>query len=317
MLTVPESVLERFRAFSLYNSPFRAHDDGRAIDLYPAARTPTDSTSNATDRGDDQREDVATSAPSPVAGEVVAIDRVRAPSKPYAAEHDYVLGIDTGATAAPTVRCDDGTPPIARILHVDPAVSVGDRVAVGDDLGEPIRAGFFAPWVGRHLHLGFRRPDDGLLRAAGSLRVETAVDVTSVAWDGTGTVVETGATYAVLDRPRHPDPGNCFAGIRANVAVTDGSSVLAPLDGGLPHYDRGGVAPDERARDGATVSLLGTPIGALTDGRTVEWHDPTVTANGTPIEGLSLAAAREALGAKLICPDLSLSVGDEVRVRIE
>jgi hypothetical protein len=318
MISVPESVLERFRAFSLYNSPYRAHDDGSAIDLYPGA-------------------DAEPAAPSPVAGEVVAIERVRAPPKPYAPDHDYLVALDTGAAeTGPEYGTDGGEAPIARILHVDPSEglgpAVGDRVAVGDPLGDPIRAGFFAPWVDRHLHLGFRRPGDDVRRAAGSLLLSLDLAVEAVSWDGTGTVVETAETYAVLDRPRHPAPGERFATIagtlgsgvrasdaeRAESARTGTDPRPVPIDGGLAHYEYGGVF----GRDGydgdrsRTLSLLGEQIGIAT-GRTVEWTDPTVTVDGTPVEGLSLAADRDDCGAKLICPGLSLSIGDEVSVATE
>lgn len=324
MPTVPESVLERFRAFSLYNSPYRAHDDGSATDLYPGTGAEP-------------------AAPSPVAGEVIAVERVRAPPKPYAPEHDYLLAIDTGAVGdGPDYRTDGGDAAIARILHVDPSdgrgPTVGDHVAVGDPLGEPIRAGFFAPWVDRHLHLGFRRPGDDVRRAAGSLPVTPEVAVEPVPWDGTGTVVETADTYAVLDSPRHPAPGERFAAIAGTLGGPDGDSDAGraarveaatdartvPIDGGLPHYEHGGVFTRESGRlasldDGdrtRALSLLGERVGTAT-GRTVEWTDPTVTADGTPIEGLSFAAAHDDCAAKLICPDLALSVGDEVAVDIE
>ncbi|WP_248515884.1 hypothetical protein [Salinarchaeum laminariae] len=301
MLTVPESVLERFRAFSLYNSPYSAHDDGSAIDCYPGP----------------DRSSTATHAPSPVAGTVVAIEQVRAPSKPYAPPHDYLIAIDTGGVVVgPDFRTEDGSAPIARILHVDPTVSVGDRVAAGDDLGDPIRAGFFAPWVGHHLHVGFRHTDDDILRAAGSRPLRPGVDVEPVAWDGTGTVVETGDTYAVLDQPRHPDPGECFAGIGATLELDDGTEESVALDGGLAHYDHGGILPECDRPTGASVSILSEQIGTTTS-RSIEWSQPTVSVNGTPIEGLSFAAVRDDLGAKLICPELSLSVGERVRVDVE
>jgi hypothetical protein len=298
MPTVPTSVLERFRAFSLYNSPYRAHDTGSAIDCYPGV-------------------DAEPAAPSPVAGEVVAVERVRAPPKSYAPEHDYLLAIDTGATEdGRTDRTEEGDAPVARILHVDPSdgygPSVGDRVEIGDPLGEPIRAGFFAPWVDRHLHLGFRRPGDDVRRAAGSLPISPGVAVEPVPWDGTGTVVETAETYAVLDRPRHPAPGERFA----SIAVTLDGAGLAPIDGGLPHYEHGGVFGRADSDRSGALSLLGEQVGVAT-GRTVAWSDPTVTVDGTPIEGLSFAAARDECGAKLICPDLALSVGDEVSVAID
>ncbi len=274
---LPRAVLDRYERLSLYNSPYPAHDQGCAIDLYPAA-----------------------GAPSPVGGEVLETRTVRAPSKPYAVEHDYLIlvAVEKPESAAGLV---------ARILHVDPAVEAGDRIAVGDELGDLVRSGYFAPWVGNHVHLGFRPPDANHRRAAGSLPVAVGVDPEPVAWDGTGTVVDVGDTYALLDAPAHPAPGERWVGVAAETG--DGHGVL---DGGLPHYDGGGLLGS--SGDGA-ISLVGSAVGTAT-GRDVEWNDPTVLANGRAITGLSLFLARGEFGAKLIRPDEAFAVGERVEVRI-
>ncbi|NHN48330.1 hypothetical protein G9464_12080 [Halostella sp. JP-L12] len=282
-VTLPESVVERYPRFSLYNSPYDAHDEGCAIDLYPESND----------------------APSPVAGEVIDTRTVTAPEKPYAVEHDHLILIDCGDR-------------IARVLHVHPAVSAGDEVAVGDSLGEMVRSGFFAPWVDNHVHLGFRDPDANPYRASGSLRIEVDADLRALPWDGTGTVVGTGETYAVLDAPRHPDPGAYFAGIAADAVGPAGDDARV-LDGGLPHYAGGGLLAANRGSppdDERDVALLGSRVG-VANGRTVTWDDVTVLANGEPITGLSLFLARDAgFGAKLICPDASFPEGERVTVAI-
>ena len=63
MVELPSSVLGRYRYWSLYNSPYDAHNQGCAIDLYPDGQT----------------------ALSPVAGRVVETRTVHALPKPYAA----------------------------------------------------------------------------------------------------------------------------------------------------------------------------------------------------------------------------------------
>ena len=269
MVTVPASTLSRYRRFSLYNSPYAAHDHGCAIDLYPADN-----------RGH-----------SPVAGEVLDTRTVRVPDRPYAVAEDHLILIDTGDH-------------VARVLHVDPAVSPGDCVAVGDSLGEMVRSGFFGQWVDNHVHLGFRDPDANPYRAAGSLPVDVDVDVRPLDWDGTGYVREVGATYVVLDEPRHPDPGT-WAGLAAGPGVV--------LDGGCPHYDGGGVLP---GADGP-VSVAGSRVG-VADGRDVTWDDVTLHANGRPIRGLSLFIARDDdFGAKLVRPGHDFAVGDRITVSVE
>ncbi|MGB9964241.1 hypothetical protein [Halobacterium sp. CBA1126] len=269
MVTLAGDLLARYPRTSLYNSPYPAHDAGCAVDLYPETAR----------------------VPSPVAGEVVETRTVRCPSKPYAADRDHLIVVDTGEH-------------LARALHVEPAVEPGDSVAVGDDLGRLVRSGFFAPWVDNHVHLGFRERDGDAVRASGSLPIDLDASVEAVPWDGTGEVVETGETYALLDAPEHPAPGTL-----AGVATDDGGV----LDGGFPHYEGGGVL----GRSGAgPVSFLGTTVGDAADGRTVAWRDVAVTANGEPIRGLSLWLGVERLGVKLVAPDRDLAVGERVAVAV-
>jgi hypothetical protein len=279
MVALPPDVVERYRRFTLYNSPYPAHDHGHAIDLYPESGAGI----------------------SPVSGVVRETKTVRAPPKPYAAEHEHLVLVDVDG---PPSLFADHDQLVARILHVEPTVEPGDRVAVGDVLGPTVRSGFFAPWVDDHVHLGFRRPEQHLHRAGGSLPVSVDVPVTPLPWDGTGHVVAAGETYVVLDAPAHPDPGGSFVGV-----ASDEGRVL---DGGLVHYAGGGVfeAP------AGPVSLLGTRVGTAA-GRDLSWDAVAVEANGTEVTGLSLFLARDAdFGAKLVCPEHDFSVGDPIEVRL-
>lgn len=281
VVTLPADVCHQYYRFSLYNSPFVAHDEGHAIDLYPEG-------------------DVV---PSPVAGEVVETKRVRAPPKVYAAEHDWLVLVDTGEA-------------VARMLHVEPNVTAGEQVVVGDPLGESVRAGFFAPWVPDHLHLEYRDPAANPYRAAGSKRLELGVDVEPLAWDGTGTVVETGGTWARLDSPAHPAPGERFVGL-----ANDGSAGTARpgvVDGGLPHYDGGGLLGSDSSGNGGetAIRVAGRGVG-VARGRTVAWDDVTVLANGDPITGLALFCGRDRFGVKLVGEGVDFEEGEDVVVTVE
>jgi hypothetical protein len=284
------AVLEPFDRFTLYNSPYPAHDHGCAVDLYPGAAV-------------DAHPGGEARAPSPVAGEVRDTVSVSAPSREYAAEEDHLVLVDVDSPA-PAAGL------VARLMHVDPAVEPGDRVDVGDDLGRLVRSGYYAPWVPDHVHLGFREPDANLRRARGSLPLDLDVDVAAVPWDGTGEVVATGDTYAELDAPGHPAAGQRWAGVAAV-----GPSGTGVLDGGLDHYDGGGLLGASGADDEPTgsVVLAGQRVG-VADGRDVAWGDVTVRANGEPVRGLSLYCARDALGAKLVGEGVDLAVGEQVTV---
>jgi hypothetical protein len=268
-VTLPAEAFAPFVRYSLYNSPYPAHDRGCAVDLY---RDP--------DRDDED-------APSPVAGEVLETVSRRVPAKEYAETEDHVVLLDCGEY-------------VARVLHVDPSVEPGERVERGDSLGRMVRSGFFAPWVDNHLHVGFRRPDQHLLRAGGSLPLELPPAVTPepVAWDGTGRVRAVGETYVTLDSPAQ---GDGWTGIAA-----DGGGVL---DGGLAHYTGGGLhgGPD------GPVSVLGYEVGTATD-RTVVWDAFDVLVNGERVTGLSLFVAHDSPGVKVVCPGHSFSVGDRLEV---
>lgn len=267
-VTLGPTALAPFRRFSLYNSPYVAHREGRAVDLYPPADADT--------------------VPSPVAGTVAGVRRVRAPPRPYAEADDYLLLVETGDL-------------VARLLHVEPRVSPGDEIALGDALGRPIRAGYFAPWVPNHLHLEFRPADADPYRARGSLRLAVDVPVHPVDWTGQGTVRAAGDTWARLDRPVHPAPGEAFAGLESDGGV---------LDGGLAHYEGAGLLGG-----GDRAALAGTRVGTV-DGRDVTWDDVTIHANGRPITGIACVADRAVAGAKLVGRGLSLSIGEAVSVEV-
>lgn len=272
VVTIDRDVLERFRGVSCYNSPYDVHREGRAVDLYPGHQR----------------------VPSPVAGTVRSSAEFGTPKRPGTTDTDVLLVVDTGEY-------------LARMLHVDPIVSRGETVAVGDTLGRPFRSGYFDPWVAPHVHLEFRPLGSNSRRARGGLPIKLDLDPIAVPWDGTGTVVELGPGYAALDRPRHPAPGEGFAGIAA-----DGGAI----DGGLPHYGTGCVYGD-----GPPGAFLGHELAVGgTDGAgrpLVHWDGCRVTANGHPVSGLSFTLARDgAFGAKLIDPP-SLAFGDHVHVHLE
>jgi hypothetical protein len=292
-VTIPHGSLDPFRRLSLYNSPYPAHDAGCAIDLYP-----------------DSNDGI-----SPVSGEVRATRTVRTPQQSYAVEHDHLILVDCDAEWCAAAGLE--TDVVARVLHVDPGVEPGDCVAVGDSLGEMVRSGFFAPWVDNHVHLGFRTRSQNLQRASGSLPLSLPFAPTPLAWDGAGTVVETGETYVVLDTPTHPGRTQGWCGIGASTGVEDEHAGV--IDGGLPHYDKGGllgVASAENSANTGPVSLLGSVVGDRT-GRTVTWRDVGVEVSGERAHGLSLFVACDGpAGAKVVCLDHAFEPGEQVQVRI-
>jgi hypothetical protein len=276
---LPRGTCDRYARLSLFNSPYPAHDAGHAVDLYP---------------GDER-------APSPVAGTVRETLATGAPTRAGADAEDHLLLVDVDRAAS---GLGEGSPLVARLLHVAPDVSAGDRVAVGTDLGRLVDSGYFAPWVDPHIHLGFRRPDRNLRRASGSLPLSLAVDPAPLSWDGRGRVVETGETWVWLDAP-------ATDGEWVGLAVEGGDDAPV-LDGGFPHYAGGGALGP--GADGP-LSLFGTTVGDRT-GRRAAWREVAVWLGDAPAVGLSLFLARDGSGAKVVAPDHDLAVGESVRVTV-
>jgi hypothetical protein len=294
-VTLPADVVERYEKFSRFNSPYPAHDRGRAVDLYP---------------GDGVGR-------SPVAGTVREVRTVGCPDRSYAADEDHLIAVELADEWCARAGAPAGA--VARILHVIPEVDPGDRVAVGDALGPTTRSGFFGQWVDDHVHLGFRPPGADPLRASGSLPVAADVPVEPVAWDGTGAVVERGPTHVVLAGPRRSETDCPFAALASDEGV--------PLDGGLTHYAGGGTFAAGGEAHGAddTLSLFGTRVGTAAEhgggsaagAPRVEWDPVDILANGERVTGLSLFAARgDRFGVKVVCPDREFAVGESVTVEV-
>jgi hypothetical protein len=94
--------------------------------------------------------------------------------------------------------------------------------------------------------------------------------------------------------------------------------VVGALDGGLPHYDGGGLlGVGDGADDGGTpLSLSGRRVGVRRE-RNVSWDALTVRANGDSVRGIALALERERLGVRLVGETIDLAVGTDVTVAID
>lgn len=115
--------------FSFLKSPFAAHTTLSAIDIYPGGGF-----------GD--------MAPSPVDGTVIDIREYLTPT-PFRSRdfREYITAIRQGDS-------------VVRILHVKPAVKVGDTISAGDPLGTLIHNGYFYFWNDPPLHIEIRQQGD-------------------------------------------------------------------------------------------------------------------------------------------------------------
>jgi hypothetical protein len=118
---------------SFSNSPYYAHKNLAAVDIYPQRGCRT--------------------AYSPVDGEVLE-------ARKLGWIDDYIIIIG-----------DQDMDVCIKILHAKPAVEVGDHVKVGDIIGETIWSPFFNFWTDNHIHVEVR-PIDDRVRARGGYALD-------------------------------------------------------------------------------------------------------------------------------------------------
>ena len=107
--------------FSLTNTPYPPHIMGSAVDIYH--KYPYMCFEK---------------------GIVKKILRIPTPMYRYdAAKYDYVILIDLGSVTG-------------KILHVKPHVKLGDKLYLGDYIGDYIISGYFRPWSSKHMHVEVR-----------------------------------------------------------------------------------------------------------------------------------------------------------------
>ena len=138
VVSLPSSVVGRYRRFSLYNSPYPAHDAGHGIDLYPASNVGVSPV--AGEVGDTRTVGLCDELERPIAGQ--KLDDAR-PTP--GTERD-------GVDVQPVARLDDAC------YHVPPVV--GRQFCVGELLPERLEG-----LVGERLRLFYRC----LVRDAASL----------------------------------------------------------------------------------------------------------------------------------------------------
>ena len=241
--------------FSFYNSPYPAHRQSTGVDVYPAAG-------------------FGGVAPSPVSGEVTFIRRVRSPrGRGYEA---------SGYDVVTLLRSRDSPGKVVKLLHVDPALNVGDEVRAGEELGGLLRSGYYGFATSPHVHVEVREPSDPL-RARGGNPVERTMGLGRVETvdELRGIVTTCSPEYSVvkLETPSH--------GLPASVG-----GLPCVLDGGIPYYGWVGAHFDSGRPRGGAVELAGHRVAVVR-----EVHDRvcladctsfSVIVDGTPILGLSL-----------------------------
>lgn len=128
--------------YTFFASPYPAHHEFRAMDIY-------------------QGKEFGDVARSPVSGTVYKTMRFDSPSTGKKALPEYLT----------LIRCGDY---LAKIMHIEPTVSGGDKVSMGDEIGRFIVNGYFTYWVDAGMHLEVRNMSD-FVRARGGLELTPIV----------------------------------------------------------------------------------------------------------------------------------------------
>ncbi|MFX0007644.1 MAG: hypothetical protein ACFFA7_11625 [Promethearchaeota archaeon] len=205
--------------FSLGTSPYYAHQHGLAIDVYHHLTL--------------EDYDML----SPISGKVLKIKTLAAP-KPR-----FVEGIDVDYLIL--IQNYNSPKLVWKIMHIKPAVSVGEYVKIGDILGRTIRNGYFAYWSSPHLHLELR-PSNDAIRARGGIDFSLAIDNRNIIHqiseeENVNEIpIEIKSVYPEIilaELPKH-FYHNLHPLYGIKVKVNSGECIL---DGGIPHYKIGTV----------------------------------------------------------------------------
>ena len=249
--------------YSFFNSPYVGHREGSAIDIYfpEEALFPVEE------------------------GVVEMIRRVNPPQR-------YVKGGDF----LTIFRVSDNI--CLKILHVASKVKIGEKLALGDPIGEQIISGFFMPWSSKHAHVELRRCEDSI-RARGGLPLRPIiVNNVPIAHGNEFEIVESSENF-------------CWAVPRK----THGRSMTPiafkghGIEGGLPHYEYGAVFSNVDS-----IHLFGhtVEVTKFTDRIGFFKTDFQILVNNRRVRGIGVYCNQPKI--KII--KCSFEKGEEVRISI-
>ena len=272
--------------YSFFNSPYPAHKQVSGIDIYSS-------------------DIYGEIMPSPVSGKVINIRKVKAPFGHgfKDAGYDIVIILESSENPSKSIK----------LLHIEPNVSIGEIVEVGDSIGKTLRSGYYGYATSPHVHVEIRDPSDPL-RARGGYELTHIGSLGSLSKSNSliGKVITASNDYTLL-RLSRKNPG----------LVGTIGEVPGIIDGGIPYYGWLGFHTNNPT-SGEFIELLDTPIGKVERrsegvciGRSLSYH---FKANKHPIRGLSLyLTPNQGEIIKIIHlkrGEHSIKAGDEVEIEI-
>lgn len=220
--------------FSLFNSPYYAHNYGGALDIYSFEERVF---------------------PCLTPGKITGVKQVKAVATkkfPHST-FDYLTLIES--------KEDPNL--VVRMMHVKPFVREGDYLDLGAPVGELLRSGFFDPWTSLHAHIEVKKPDHAF-RAKGFLPITLNIKGEAdgeEAEDISFRVIHVDDFFVLV---KLEDECTVKIGEVGGLGVKVGGDI-GILDCGFPHYERGGVilAEGSKVRFGDRVMLGGLVIGRV------------------------------------------------------
>lgn len=261
---------------SIGASPYYAHQHGLAIDIYHDLSL--------------ENYEVL----SPVSGKILKVKPLIAPKPKFTGgiDKDYLLLISNPSNPNS----------VWKLMHVKPFISVGDRINIGDILGETIRNGYFAYWSSPHVHLEVR-PSQDAIRARGgkdfSLSFDTNENLKNagIRVNYRKVPVEIIKIYPEFILGRFPESFyhkiSPIQGVKAKINQLD-----CLLDGGVPHYKIGTVisGQNQSFNISSSVFLGKSKIGTLYETKEqlgfLKFDSVKFLLNNKEIRGISFFLAK-------------------------
>jgi len=225
--------------FSYFNSPYTGHTLGSAIDIYP------------------HHNGWGHSVQAPIDGRVTRIKKMTMGLEKSFPTADYDFGL--------AIKPESSDSDIVRILHIEPEVSVGDMIVVGDNIGTTIRSRYFNYWTGPHYHVEIMS-ENSFNRSSQSYHLEIPFEYIPTRSHSTTKEIEFEVKSVSRDHivgyPKNLDYVSVgqYKGISAN---HENGKTIGILDGGIPHYKHGGVIGSFRIDVSSKINLEDVQVGSV------------------------------------------------------
>ena len=248
--------------FSFFNTPYPAHKFGTAIDVYfpEKALFPFEE------------------------GKLLEIRKVRT-QRYVPVREDYLMIFQVEEFCL-------------KVLHVKPSIKVGEKVYLGDEIGELVVSGFFRPWSDKHAHFELRDCKDRY-RARGAFLMYPKIPKLVPTIKGNEFEVVEKAEHYYWLRPLR----------RGEKNLTPLSFDGTPIEGGLPHYHYGAIFG--KLREVEIFEAKFSVSQELPNGVGIFNADFQIFANGQKVRGIGIYCNQERI--KLIGGEFE--IGDIVEIR--